>query len=179
MRHLILLSLLTSLYTLPTIGFAAEPPKTVVKATSKVSFLFVLRAHSGTITPVKDGYQLTLLQVDNTLLYFSNRPARKAGMIPIDHLMNLWNSGVDSFRINPPNAAILHSTLKSNKQGTTPAVAIELSHPLFENNQLTFHLKPIHGLLVPGQYQNIVLFIDCISASNSFDSETMVISSPM
>ncbi|MCX6994323.1 MAG: hypothetical protein NTY13_00550 [Chlamydiae bacterium] len=52
-------------------------------AEEKASFLFVLRADTGVITKTNGGYKLTLKGMDDKVLYFSDRPERKAAFITV------------------------------------------------------------------------------------------------
>ena len=130
------------------------------KSTQKASFLFVLRAHHGVITKTSGGYTLTLKGMDNKVLYFSDRPVRKAGYITMTQFMGGWAKGKDSFKDNPPNAAIVHAALKSNEKGIAQAVPLELTNPVRTDNGWTFHLKNLDGKVSIGNYHGITIFVD-------------------
>ena len=99
-------------------------------AKQKTSFLFVLRSDTGVITKSGDGYMLTLKGMDDKVLYFSDRPVRKAGFITMSQFMGDWAKGNDSFQANPPNVAIVHAALKTNAKGVAQALPVELIHPV-------------------------------------------------
>ena len=130
------------------------------KSTQKASFLFVLRAHHGVIAKTSGGYTLTLKGMDDKVLYFSDRPVRKAGFITMTRFMGGWAKGKDSFKDNPPNAAIVHAALKSNEKGIAQAVPLELTNPVRTDNGWTFHLKNLDGKVSIGNYHGITIFVD-------------------
>lgn len=108
-----------------TIGtaFAAPTPK-AIKAKSGV--LLVLSAKSGEIKKTAKGFTLTMKKVDPKVLWFTDRPGRKAGYIPVNKLLKNWSS---EFASSQPNAALVHVGMKFTTSGTTHAKAMELSNP--------------------------------------------------
>ena len=110
------------------------------KSTQKASFLFVLRAHHGVIAKTSGGYTLTLKGMDDKVLYFNDRPVRKAGFMTMTRFMGNWAKGKDSFKDNPPNAAIVHAALKTNEKGFAQALPVELSKPVRNAVGWAFHL---------------------------------------
>ncbi len=130
------------------------------KSTQKASFLFVLRAHHGVIAKTSGGYTLTLKGMDDKVLYFSDRPVRKAGFITMTRFMGGWAKGKDSFKDNPPNAAIVHAALKTNEKGFAQALPVELSKPVRTAAGWTFLLKNLDGKISMGSYDGVVVYID-------------------
>ena len=142
----------------------AHTPNTVSKqAKQKASFLFVLRADTGVIAKAAEGYTLTLTGMDDKVLYFSDRPVRKAGFITMTQFMGDWAKGNNSFKANPPNAAIVHPALKTNEKGIAQAIPVELTHPELTTNGWTFHMTDLHGKISRGTYNGITLFVDSTS----------------
>lgn len=129
-------------------------------AKQKVSFLFVLRAESGVIAKADGGYTLTLKGMDNKVLYFSDRPVRKAGFITMTQFMNDWAKGKNSFQANPPNAAIVHAALKTNEKGIAQALPVELTNPKESPDGWVFHLKDLKGMVNIGNYNGVIVFVD-------------------
>ena len=127
----------------------------------KASYMFVLRADTGVITKTNGGYKLTLKGMDDKVLYFSDRPVRKAGYITITQFMGSWAKGNDSFKANPPNAAIVHAALKTNANGITQAIPVELTNPARTELGWAFDLTGVEGVVLSsGSYVNINIFID-------------------
>ena len=163
-RLAISLSLVGLSCSLPIAAMAATdahtPAKVTTDAKQKTSFLFVLRADTGVITKSDSGYTLTLKGVDDKVLYFSDRPVRKAGFITMTQFMGDWAAGSNSFKANPPNAAIVHAALKTNAKGIAQALPVELTHPLIATNGWSFQLKDLQGKISIGSYNGITVFVD-------------------
>jgi len=156
------LSLTGFSYALPAVAVAAIDSNTssLAVASQKASFLFVLRATTGVITKVKGGYTLTLQNIDDKVLYFSDRPVRQAGFITTTSFMGNWQYGINSFKSNPPNAAMVHAALKKNVNGMAQAIPIELSEPKVTANGWLFQVKDLQGKMREGSYQDVSVFID-------------------
>ncbi|OGT47828.1 MAG: hypothetical protein A3E83_03120 [Gammaproteobacteria bacterium RIFCSPHIGHO2_12_FULL_41_20] len=156
------LACLTCSLPIAVIAATADITSTKVstEAKQKVSLLFVLRAETGVIAKTDDGYTLTLQGVDDKVLYFSDRPVRKAGFITMTQLMNDWAKGKNSFQANPPNAAIVHASLKSNEKGVAQAIPVELTNPVATANGWLFHVADLHGKISIGSYHEVSVFID-------------------
>ena len=159
--------------SLSLVGLSCSLPITAMAITSadrttlvttqskqKASFLFVLRADTGVITKTDGGYTLTLKDMDNKVLYFSDRPVRKAGFITMTQLMGDWAKGNNSFKANPPNAAIVHAALKTNEKGIAQAIPVELTNPVISANEWTFNLKDLQGKISIGSYNGVIVFVD-------------------
>jgi hypothetical protein len=138
--------------------------KVTTQSTQKASFLFVLRADTGVITKTDGGYTLTLKGMDDKVLYFSDRPVRKAGFITMTQFMGDWAKGKNSFQANPPNAAIVHAALKTNEKGIAQALPVELTNPVITANGWTFDLKDLQGKISIGSYNGVIVFVDSIKA---------------
>ena len=122
--------------------------------------MFVLRADTGVIAKTDGGYTLTLKGMDDKVLYFTDRPVRKAGFITMTQFMNDWAKGKNSFQANPPNAAIVHAALKTNEKGLAQAIPVELTNPVASNDGWVFHLKGIQEKISVGSYNGVSLFVD-------------------
>ena len=168
-RIAVSLSLVGLTCSLPMTLMAATdehaPATVTTHAKQKVSFLFVLRANNGVIAKTDGGYTLTLKGMDDKVLYFSDRPVRKAGFITMTQFMSDWAAGKNSFQTNPPNAAIVHAALKTNEKGIAQAIPVELTNPVVSKDGWVFHLKDIQGNISIGSYNGIDIFIDDICLS--------------
>ncbi len=150
--------------SLPAVVFAQvqkTAPLGETHVEEKASYLFVLRADTGVITKTNGGYTLTLQGMDDKVLYFSDRPVRKAGFITLTQFMDNWDKGNDSFKANPPNAAIVHASLKTNEKGIAHVIPVEMTNPVITAQGWTFDLNGLdrEGLSV-GSYKVISVFID-------------------
>ena len=167
-RLTISLSLAGLSYSLPIASIAATDAETSTKVTTvakqKALFLFVLRADTGVISKTDGGYTLTLNGMDDKVLYFSDRPVRKAGFITMTQFMSDWAKGKNSFQANPPNAAIVHTALKTHdNNGIAQAIPVELTNPVATTNGWMFNLKDLQGKLSAGSYNEISVFVDDIT----------------
>ncbi len=64
----------------------------VIDDSKNTGYLFVISGTSGSL----DGDTLTLNGVPN-VIYFTNRPARKAGHLSLKKFVEMWDKGDDSF----------------------------------------------------------------------------------
>lgn len=86
-----------------------------------------------------DGKTLTLHGV-STVVYFSERPDRKAGQTSLPSFVKMWNKGADNFEMDHPNAAI--SLLDSDPVH----VILELIKPLdASDDSISFKVKLLPG----------------------------------
>ena len=117
------------------------------------------------ITKTNEGYTLTLKGMDDKVLYFSDRPVKKAGFITLTQFMDDWSKGNDSFKKTPPNAAIVHATLYPNDKGRAQALAVELTNPTKTDNGWTFDMKVMGGVSVADAVvSGVSVFVDALVA---------------
>lgn len=145
-------------------GIHQQSGKEVEERKSQVSYLVVLRADQAIISETENLYNLELKNIDNMVLYFSERPVRKAGFMSTNQFMSGWGDGKNSLQVNPPNAAIVYAALQSrkviNNNNMTQAIPIELSSPVVTHDGLMFRMKPLDGSLDIGTFDRISIFID-------------------
>ena len=116
------------------------------------SRLFVKLAQEATLA---DGI-LTLHDVDESVLWFTDRPFRDSGSMDIAHLIDAWDDGGDSFADDPPNAVLSGMSVNGEV-----AIVVVLMAPRYENNALSFRFVAISEVL-PGHLSNVALMIDDI-----------------
>ena len=168
-------SIKSALYFLTVLGLTLSLPANVFAQPSKAkspkgahvdekaSFLFVLRADTGVINKTNGGYKLTLQGMDDKVLYFSDRPVRKAGFITVTQFMDNWSKGHDSFKETPPNAAIVHAALYPSDKGRAQALAVELTNPTKTDNGWTFDMKVMGGVSVADAVvSGVSVFVDSV-----------------
>jgi len=138
---------------------------------SNTSFLFIQSAVSGTFTD-NDGVKiLTLFEISPSTVYFSDRPNRVTGVLDTNSFIALWGEGEDSFRDDPPNAALEISTA----DGNSDVFILELMNPVYnyELKTLQYDVKILSeasdglthysdriDLEIPATFNHSVLFID-------------------
>lgn len=107
-----------------------------------------------------DGKTIRLVNVGRQTLYFSDRPVRMAGHLPMSAYMDEWKAGegADNFAADPPNATL--SVLEPEKAENTLAV-VEISNPVVDGNDLLYSYKLIEGTM-PQTGGETALFVDWI-----------------
>jgi len=120
------------------------PPKTS-------EFLFVQTAKN---VAFKDGV-LTLQDVSPVTAFFSERPQRIVGQVRNDLFLKQWSEGRNSFKSDPPNAAL---SVFGEKARPTGAIVV-LSNPRLEGRNLLYDVRTLKGTL-PAAGTETTLFID-------------------
>ena len=127
----------------------AEP---VIDDSKNTGFLFVISGTSGSL----DGDTLTLNGVPN-VIYFSDRPVRKAGHLSLEKFVEMWDKGDDSFKADPPNA-----TLSVLKIDGAKNVVVELISVEQKRHSVVFKVAVLDGML-PESFKMTSLFIDILN----------------
>jgi hypothetical protein len=119
---------------------------------AKPSFLFVQSAQK---IDYKDGV-MTLHDVPNQTIFFTDRPNRVVGNLPTDKFVARWteDKSPGGFAVNPPNAAV---TL-FQPDGAKTAI-VELTNPRMDGNKLSYNVKVLQGIASAQPSQGVV-FID-------------------
>jgi hypothetical protein len=146
MRHATIVGIFTVMLMMVTGLVFAEH---VIDDSENPGYLLVLSGTSGSLK----GDTLTLNGVPN-VVYFTDRPARKAGHLSLEKFVESWNKGSDSFKADPPNATL--SVLK--KKGTTNVV-VELISAEQKSGSVVFKVVVLEGK-VPKSFEASSLFID-------------------
>jgi hypothetical protein len=123
----------------------------VIEDSKNTGYLFVISGTSGSL----DGDTLTLNGVPN-VIYFSDRPARKAGHLSLEKFVESWNKGVDSFKADPPNA-----TLSVLKEDEARNVVVELTGVEQKKDSVVFKVVLLEGKGIES-FEASSLFIDII-----------------
>jgi len=147
MRFSTIVGIFTVMLTLvPGLVFAEH----VIDDSKNPGYLFVLSATSGSLK----GDTLTLNGVPS-VIYFSDRPARKAGHISLETFVESWSKGTDSFKTDPPNATL--SVLKND--GAQNVVVELMSAEAVKNGSVVFKVEVIEGVS-PQTFNATAIFID-------------------
>jgi len=146
MRHATIVGIFTVMLTLVTGLVFAE---NVIDDSKEPSYLLVLSATSGSLK----GDTLTLNGVPN-VVYFTDRPARKAGHLSLEKFVASWNKGSDSFKADPPNAIL--SVFKKDGEKN---VVVELNSVELKNGSLYFKVA-LHEGNITGSFEASSLFVD-------------------
>jgi len=153
MRHATIVGIFTVMLTLITGLVFAEH---VIDDSKNVGYLFVISGTSGSL----DGDTLTLNGVPN-VIYFSDRPARKAGHLSLSNFVEMWDKGGDSFKADPPNATLSVLTKAGAKN-----VVVELSGVEHKNGSVVFKSAVLEGS-IPGHFKAVSIFIDFLTPGDT------------
>ena len=103
-----------------------------------------------------DGDRLTVHGTSPTTIFFSDRPDRIAGHMPLDTAYAWGRTGDDSFVVDPPNA-----TLSILEAGEMANVVVTMSDAVIQGNSISFAVDILEGEL-PARGGPNTLFIDVI-----------------
>ena len=155
MRLSTIVGIFTVMLTLlPGLVFAEH----VIDDSKNPGYLFVISGTSGSLK----GDTLTLNGVPN-VIYFSDRPARKAGHISLEKFVESWNKGSDSFKADPPNA-----TLSVLKKDGAKNVVVELMSVEQKSGSVVFKISVLAGQ-IPERFKISTLFIDAFEYNPNED----------
>jgi hypothetical protein len=117
----------------------------------RIDALFVQSATGFT----SEGGTITLRGLAESTVYFADRPRREVGHMRSSSFIELWDVGVYSFAIDPPNAV-----LSFLGDGNAPDdVVVVLHDPRLEGGDLTYRVDVLEGTL-PERTGACSLFID-------------------
>ena len=154
-------ALLLALVTFYT-GGCSSTPKTAEDSTpwsaTRAEYMFVQSAEDVRVDPANK--TIRLVKVNPQTVYFTDRPVRLAGHIPMSDYLKEWTAqaGKDSFKADPPNATL--STYEPGQADNTLAV-VKITDPVVEGADLIYSYKLIEGKL-PVTGGETALFIDWI-----------------
>jgi hypothetical protein len=100
--------------------------------------------------------RITLVGINPSTLFFSDRPDRVAGQMKTSRFVPFWSEGTNSFKSDPPNADI--SIVEGGK---LQQVIVVLNDPVLTNNDLSYTVKILQGEL-PERGNDVSVFIDVI-----------------
>ena len=92
---------------------------------------------------------------DSPPAFFSERPERIVGHVRNDLFLKQWTEGKNSFKNDPPNAAL---SIFSDKSRPAGAVVV-LSNPRLDGKNLLYDARTLQGTL-PAAGTETTLFID-------------------
>ena len=99
---------------------------------------------------------VTLHGLTGTTVYFADRPRREVGHLASRRFVELWDCGVNSFAVDPPDAVL--SFLDESGSGPGDAVVV-LREPRLAGDELTYSVEVLEGTL-PERSGPCSLFID-------------------
>lgn len=148
-----------------TPGSATAASAKTQTTSHKSSLLFVLAAPEGKISAQGQETTLTLKPIQH-VMYFSDRPNRVSGGMPVQKFLASWkNGGNNSFQNDAPNAALI-AALDSDKvtDNYHNDSFIVLSKPQYDakSNALSFSVAPLdkRTTIKVESLKETVLFVD-------------------
>jgi len=120
------------------------------KESKKELYLIIQSSHKATIEKnnVPCGtFKLTLYDVPQSAIAFTQRPIRKVELITLGKLLHLWNNGdPDGFTKNPPNAAI-NAFVEDSGSEDHMNFFVQLTDPVYDAQKrtLTYVIIPMDG----------------------------------
>ena len=127
------------------------------------TFLFIQSAQSGSVSEGNATTStLELNDVSNKTIMFSDRPDRIVVSIDTGDFIGNWSTGVNSFVVDPPNAALVVDDEAELKQDLG---VIELYNPVYDSeaNTLRYDIVSENGTSIdglPGEFGQYTLVID-------------------
>jgi hypothetical protein len=100
--------------------------------------------------------RITLIGVNPSTLFFTDRPDRVAGQMKTSRFVPFWSEGTNSFKSDPPNADI--SIVDGGK---LRQVIVVLEDPILSGKNLSYKVKVLQGEL-PKRGSDVSVFIDVI-----------------
>ena len=117
----------------------------------RIDALFVQSATGFT----SEGETITLHGITESTVYFADRPRREVGHMRSNSFIELWDVGVYSFAIDPPNAVL--SFLDGDD--SPDDVVVVLHEPRLEGDALSYRVEILEGTL-PERSGACSVFID-------------------
>ena len=141
---------------------------------NNATYLYLQFAKSATITSVdasKNTFLLTLKNVSPYVSYFSNRPKRVTGVLPVKTFLMAWQQpGKGSFGTMPPNASIAGVTIRNILSIKEITLVMELKNPRYNEKKetLVFDATIVDPLQqkIPTkkiELHNVTVFFDDVS----------------
>jgi len=127
-------------------------------AHERIDALFVQSATGFT----SEAATITLRGLAESTVYFADRPRREVGHMRSSSFIELWDVGVYSFGIDPPNAVV--SFLDGDD--APDDVVVVLHNPRLDGDDLTYSVDVLEGEL-PGETGACSLFIDSFGRPRS------------
>jgi hypothetical protein len=144
------------------------------KSTQVVPILLVAAGEKAEITPIagSDTYRLRMLETNDLITWFTDRPARKTGLMLAHDLANNWTR--IGFKSVPPNSALV-----LRNQGQVQTFTVETTKPSYANGVLAFTVRPLEKNVktLPANAQTASLFIDDLvvpTTSNLWNYHTLI-----
>lgn len=122
----------------------------------KVPILMAINGSATTIDPIPgtSKFRMRITGTEDDVVWFTDRPARRAGHMSATALVNEW---ARVFKNDPPNSA-----LDLMIDGQRHLFVVETTAPRYSNGVLAFTIEPTvsAGSAIPSRADEVELFID-------------------
>jgi hypothetical protein len=144
MNLFFLIPILVMIVYFISLPFAAHHQSTA--SSMPVSYAFVQTAKLARIQASSENetqFQLILEETSPFVTYFSDRPNRITGAIPLDEFLNFWHHGVDSFQADPPNVSVSGQIHIRSQKERNLFFIFELAHPNYvkESRKMIYDIQ--------------------------------------
>ena len=169
---------LTGTVILALSGLAASPAQAAKK--TSVPILLVAAGGQTEISPIPgtNSYRLRMQDTEDLVTWFTDRPARKSGLMLAHDLVGKWSK--IGFTAVPPNSALV-----LRDPGSTRTLTVEVRSPRYEGGVLAFTIRPLEKLAqpLPATASMSSLFIDDASVvippnSGAWNFQSVVVPDP-
>lgn len=115
---------------------------------TNINLLFVQTASNAVLREMQNNpghYLLILKDINPYITYFSQRPKRIGGIVPVENFVKAWNIGPNNFADNNPNGVLIPGTIDGVLNKGEQTNLITLSNPNYypAQNMLTYVVKPV------------------------------------
>lgn len=138
----------------------SEWPNDAELRTKNKLLQFIFTAKTGVIAKTdneKEPYKLTLKNVSDDVVFFTNAPRRVVGNMATDFFLKRWEKPEpNSFTVTPPNIGITFSDKGSRLQ----TLVLELTEPSYDRKAqtLSFNAKPtLNEAAMPSTLSNVTV----------------------
>lgn len=121
---------------------------------------FTQTAKSAHIMPIDKKpnlYLLTLFDVGSHTTWFTDRPARKAGVLKTSKFVSHWNNKVNDFADINPNASFVYTLSGKSDQ---EVMVLRLAYPTYNAKNVLLVIKP--KIFQTKSYINAFKYSGCI-----------------
>lgn len=140
------------------------------------NYLFLQTAKTGLLKPtqVPGIYQLALKDISPYVTYFTDRPNRMTGLLPMERFLEIWQSNAkNGFKADAPNVAVEGIKLHAVSKDQTIGLVVVLSKPIYDRKTktLTYTAQALNHEKITFNHniklENVALFVDNIASCPS------------
>lgn len=135
--------------------------ETVIDDSKTSNYLFTLAGKSGTF----EGNVLTLNDAP-LVVYFADRPVRKAGHLTLEQFAKLWDTGENAFEKDPPSGQLSISEDNDKDESGIGHAVVILEKPKVNGDSISFKVRVIDGN-IPATFEKATVYIDSLGVKKS------------